>query len=233
MPYKLRPESKLRRPFWYQSEDDDDLENTSTSEASDPVPQNHSTGESTNRINSVVAPLRLGESSLASPHPLLHHQRSPTRQNLQAETTAGVRQSLDMANIKHVRSKCKADTEERSLGEIGRAAHVRLQHTQPPVELTALPIDPNAQPAAFPTLPTDQPTAGPVEQPNDHGLPRRMLAYKKCNQASIEKCERDVDAMYACKRFPENLDAKQREWYTELQKNWLPGEDLVEVRRWL
>ncbi|OAL03152.1 hypothetical protein IQ06DRAFT_292370 [Phaeosphaeriaceae sp. SRC1lsM3a] len=55
-----------------------------------------------------------------------------------------------------------------------------------------------------------------------------MDAYKNCSQAGIERSERDVDAMYTCKRFPANMDAKQKEWYTELQKRWLPGEELVQ-----
>lgn len=230
MPYKLRPESKLKRPFWYHSEDED-LENASTSDHSYAGPRESTTEESTVRINSAVAHLRLGESSLAAPHPL-SHERSPPQPALQVETTeATSRLSLDMAKVKHVRLKRKADDGGRSLAEIGHAARTRLQSTQPPVELIALSIDPNSQPAAFPSLPTDQPTVGPVEHPNDHGLPRRMDAYKNCSQAGIERSERDVDAMYTCKRFPANMDAKQKEWYTELQKRWLPGEELVQVRR--
>ncbi|KAH7385416.1 hypothetical protein DE146DRAFT_636009 [Phaeosphaeria sp. MPI-PUGE-AT-0046c] len=133
-----------------------------------------------------------------------------------------------MANIKHVRPKRKADDEGRSLEDIGRAARARLQAMQPPIELTALSIELNAQPVAFPSLPTDRPTAGPVEQPNDHGLPRRMEASKKCSQAGIERSERAVDAMYACTQFPETLHVKQKEWYTDLRKCWLPGEEHVE-----
>lgn len=136
-----------------------------------------------------------------------------------------------MANIKHVRPKQKSDAQERSVDDIGRAARARLQAIQPPVELTALSINnPHSQPAVFPSLPTDQPAAGPVEQPNDHGLPRRVNAFKRCNQADIERCERAVDAMYACKRFPQDMDVKQKNWYADLQKCWLPGEDIAEVR---
>lgn len=229
MPYKLRPESKLKRPFWYQSDNDEDLDNASTSETSNAVPWNHNTEDSTDRIRSGVAHLRPGESSLTSPHHLAQ-QCSPTRKASQAETSNAARRSLDMANIKHVRPKRKVDATERSLEDIEHAARARLQSTQPPVELTALSIDSKAQPAAFPTLPTDQLTAGPAEQPDDHGLPRRMEAYKKCSQSSIERSERAVDTMYACTRFPENLSARQKEWYIELQKRWLPGEELVEVR---
>lgn len=138
-----------------------------------------------------------------------------------------------MANIKHVRTKRKSDAQDRSIDDSGRAARARPQATLPPVELTALSIDdPRTQPAAFPSLPTDQPAAGPVEQPNDHGLPLLVEATKRSNQSGIERCERAVDAMYACKLFPENLDVQQTEWYTELLQRWLPGEDLVEVRSW-
>jgi hypothetical protein len=237
MPYSLRPGHQLKRPLRYQSASDDELARNPP--AGSPNSSSQELGFNTTSAGSpgAVAHFDRTSPSVTSPSPAIRQQLSSSssqQSNITSITniTNTSESYLNMAKVKHVRRKVPSSTEAQSRDNNNTAPSVRRRGrpAQPAVEDAAPSVYPGLKPAAFPSLPTDQPELSPVYDYGLHGVKQRMTAHEHSDKAALNTFSRQVDSMYDNKEFPTEMGPEQRAWYAELKERWLATSRPEQVR---
>jgi hypothetical protein len=225
MPYSLRPGNQLKRPFRYHIENDDELDE----EPSSKVSGRTSPGPAGVVVN--FGPSLTSLSSAARPPPrsqLSHHPDALDATN--PPNTSELPRELRRLRRQNPRNTEAQDAQNDNMANSTRG---RGRPAESSLTEAAQPIYSNLKPAAFPSLPTDQPAAQ-VAQPDysygAHGVQGRMTAHRQSNKAELQKSEKQVDLMYANKKFPAGVSADEKAWYADLKKRLPADSSSTQVR---
>jgi hypothetical protein len=221
MPYSLRPGNQLKRPYRYIIESDDELDDDD--EPSSKVPKRPSPGPA--GAFGHFGP-SLTSLSSAAPQPprsqLSHHPHPNALDATKPPTTSIPPRKFSRLRRQNTRNTEAQDAQNDNMVSStrgrGRPAESSLAKAAQPIYSN---LTPTASPAAFPSLSLDQPATMPAQPDYSygaHGVKRRMTAHQYSNKAELQKSERQVDLMYANKKFPAEVGADQKAWYADLKK---------------
>lgn len=242
MSYSLRPGNKLKHPVRYQSEsDDDDLD-----AIAEPRNDMDATQSGFQALSAYKVDLQ--SQSPTQSYPTLTSRSAPTSKptshtapyhpspSAHTEAQRSPQQLRKMANVRHVRkrlhsardkepSKRSRDRSPTAQPDGGQAASRATQGTHSSTSIFTHP-----KPAAFPSLPTDEPAPKTSILDRSRHIARAIMdSMEKSNKKAITACECLVDSMYNTTDFPDHVDEKERTWYVELKARWAANETASEV----